>query len=138
MPWVPELFSAPVLDRWLEQRRRDTIVDVPYFDGLMTGELDALIGSFAGEPELHHPVRGRIKGRRAFAAYVADTAAWFAERNVSVEEVERVVAEQRGFEEVVPTSTVPTVEWRFRSRSSRTTDRGGDSTNCGSTTAATR
>jgi hypothetical protein len=98
---VPELFSAPVLDRWLEQRRRDTIVDVPYFDGLMTGELDALIGSFAGEPELHHPVRGRIKGRRAFAAYVADTAAWFAERNVSVEEVERVVAEQRGFEEVV-------------------------------------
>ncbi len=28
---------------------------MPFFDGLMTEELDALIGSFAGEPELHHP-----------------------------------------------------------------------------------
>jgi hypothetical protein len=41
----------------------------------MTGETAALIDSFAGEPELHHPVRGRIKGARAFAGYVADTNA---------------------------------------------------------------
>jgi SnoaL-like domain len=101
MPWVPEAFSAPVLERWLEQRREDRIATVPYFDGLLAGELDALLDSFAGEPELHHPVRGRIKGERAFATYVADTNAWVAERNVTVGDVERVVTEARGFEEVV-------------------------------------
>jgi SnoaL-like protein len=101
MPWVPELFSAPVLEQWLEQRRREHIVDVPYFDGLLSGELDALIGSFSGEPELYHPVRGRIKGTRAFTAYVADTNAWLKQSNATIEDVTRVVTEQRGFEEVI-------------------------------------
>jgi hypothetical protein len=101
MPWVPELFSAPVLERWLERRREQQVVDVPFFDGLLSGELDALVGSFAGEPELYHPVRGRIRGTRAFEAYVAETTAWIAERNVAVEDVARVVTERRGFEEVV-------------------------------------
>jgi hypothetical protein len=27
-----------------------------------SGETDALVRSFAGEPELHHPIRGRVKG----------------------------------------------------------------------------
>ena len=45
---------------------------VPYFDGLMAGELDALVGSFAGEPELRRPVRGRIRGKRAFAEFVTE------------------------------------------------------------------
>ena len=26
---------------------------MPFFDGLLAGEFDALFGSFAGEPELH-------------------------------------------------------------------------------------
>jgi hypothetical protein len=39
----------------------------------MAGELDALVESFAGEPELHHPVRGRIRGTRAFEAFVTET-----------------------------------------------------------------
>ncbi len=67
----------------------------------MTGETGALIESFAGEPELHHPVRGRIKGARAFEAFVAETNHWLAQQNVSVEDVERVVTDPRGFEEVV-------------------------------------
>jgi SnoaL-like protein len=100
MPWVPELFSAPVLEGWLAKRRKP-VRRMPYFDGLLTGELDPLVQSFAGEPELHHPVRGRIKGRRAFEAYVADTNAWLSERNASIENVERILAEGRGFEEVV-------------------------------------
>jgi hypothetical protein len=33
-------------------------------------QTDALIQSFASEPELHHPVGGRIKGARAFNEYV--------------------------------------------------------------------
>src|SRR5918995_1237162 len=101
MPWIPELFSEPVLQRFLDKQQRDTIVDVPFFDGLIAGETDALVGSFAGEPEVHHPVRGRIKGVKAFTAFVAEMSAWFADRNVEVEDVERVVLSARGFEEVL-------------------------------------
>jgi hypothetical protein len=74
---------------------------VRYFDGLMAGELDPLIGSFAGEPELHHPVRGRIKGARAFEAYFDEMQAMFRQRIVSVEDVDRVVVNRHGFEEAV-------------------------------------
>jgi hypothetical protein len=100
MPWLPELFSAPVLEQFEEKQQRE-VIDVPYFDGLMSGELGALIDSFAGEPLLQHPVRGRISGVRAFEAFVAETNEWLARRNVAVAEVERVVMERNGFEEVV-------------------------------------
>ncbi len=62
MPWVPEMFSAPVVQRLLDQRRQDEVVSMGFFEGLMADEPDALIASFAGEPELHDPMRGRIKG----------------------------------------------------------------------------
>jgi hypothetical protein len=101
VPWLPELFSAPVLQRILDERRHERLAAVPYFDGLMTGEIDALIGSFAGEPELHHPVRGRIKGASAFGRFVADTQTWLAERHVTVEDVNFIVTPRRGIEEVV-------------------------------------
>ena len=101
MPWAPELFSAPVLADILERRRRERLLAVPFFDGLRTGETEALAGSFVGEPELHHPVRGRIKGASAFERYVADTATWIAERNVTVEDVNFVMTPLRGVEEVV-------------------------------------
>jgi SnoaL-like domain len=101
MPWVPELFSAPVRARLEAERRREKLVTVPYFAGLMAGEIDALIHSFAGEPELHHPVRGRVKGARAFAAYVAETNAWLEERNVSIEDVDHIITGHRSIGEVV-------------------------------------
>jgi hypothetical protein len=100
MPWVPELFSAPALAK-LEEERRHKLEIVPYFAGLLAGEPDALVKSFAGEPELHHPRRGRIKGKRAFEAFVAETTAWIAEFNISIEDIEHAVTERRGFEEVV-------------------------------------
>ena len=100
MPWLPELFSAPALEQ-LEEKRTQELVTVRYFDGLMTGELDPLIGSFAGEPELHHPVRGRIKGARAFEAYFDEMQAMFRQRIVAVDDVDRVVVKRRGFEETV-------------------------------------
>lgn len=101
MPWVPELFSASVLERLKKDGRWDEVGTVPYFEGLMAGEPDALIKSFAGEPELHHPVRGRIKGARAFEAFVTEMNVWIQQRHVSVEHVERVVTERRGIGEVV-------------------------------------
>lgn len=100
MPWAPELFSAPALARLEEQTHRK-LVTVPYFEGLLTGELDALIGSFAGAPEVHHPVRGRIKGARAFEAFMNETNAWLHRNRVAVEEVEHVAIERAGFGEFV-------------------------------------
>src|SRR5947199_3379761 len=100
MPWAPELFSAPALAR-LEEKRRQKLVVVQYFDGLMTGELGPLIGSFAGEPELHHPIRGRIRGARAFETYFDEMQAMFRRRIASVEDVDRALVKGHGFEETI-------------------------------------
>ena len=101
MPWLPELFSAPVLQQFLDKRRRDKLVAVPYFDGLMAGDPGPLVESFAGEPEVHDPMRGRIKGVAAFTAFVTETSAWLQQHRASVEDVEHVILERRGSEEVV-------------------------------------
>jgi hypothetical protein len=100
MPFIPELFSFPALAR-IEERRHERLTAVPFFDGLMTGEIDALIGSFAGEPEVHQPVSGRIRGASAFARFVSDTTGWMAERGVSVEDVDSILTSSRGVEEFV-------------------------------------
>jgi len=100
MPWLPELFSLPALEQ-LEEKQQGEVVNVPYFDGLLVGEIDALIESFAGEPQLHHPLRGRVKGERAFRDFVSETSEWLERRNASIKDVERVVTKQRGFEEAV-------------------------------------
>jgi hypothetical protein len=100
MPWAPELFSTSALQR-IQGTSEHEFGEVPFFDGLMTGEFDALVGSFAGVPELHHPVRGRVKGVRAFRVYVTDTNEWLSERNASIEHVENVVVGRRGFGEAI-------------------------------------
>jgi len=74
---------------------------VPYYAGLLTGETDALIGSFAGEPELHDPIRGRVKGGRAFASYATEVKRWLEQLNVSIQHVDHVVAAHLGVEEDV-------------------------------------
>jgi hypothetical protein len=101
VPWMPELFSAPVRQRLLDQRRTEHLTSVRYFEGLLAGEIDALVGSFAGEPVLHDPRRGRIRGARAFADFVTETNAGLAARDVSVEEVGLLLTPERGVEEVV-------------------------------------
>jgi SnoaL-like domain len=101
VPWLPELFSQPVLERVLERRREDGAPIVPYFQGLMAGDLGALVGSFAGEPEIHYPVRGRVKGVRAFESYVGRTIQWITGRNGTVENVELLVTPRRSVEEVI-------------------------------------
>jgi hypothetical protein len=101
VPFPPELFSTPALQRILDKYRRERLRSVPFFDGLMTGEIDALLESFSGVPEVHHPVRGRIKGENAFRRFVTDTTSWLAERNVEVESVNFLLTQPRGVEEVV-------------------------------------
>ena len=104
MPWMPELFSAPVLERVLHQAADARVAaPVSYFAGVTSGETEALVGSFAGEPELHHPIRGRIKGRRAFERFVTETNAWLVERKAVGGAVERIITPRRAVEEAVLT-----------------------------------
>jgi len=67
----------------------------------MAGEPNALAKSFAAIPEVYVPVRGRVEGKRAFEAFVSETSEWLRQHNASVEEVDHVIAERQGFEEVV-------------------------------------
>jgi hypothetical protein len=108
MPWLPELFSAPVVER-IQRRAADerAAQPVPFFEGIQSGETDALTGSFAGEPELHHPVRGRVQGLGAFARFIADTNAWLTASNVVTNCLERIITPSRGIEETVLTLDAP-------------------------------
>jgi hypothetical protein len=104
MPWYPDLFSAQLLERI----RRDAAgarasEPVPYFQGVVSGETEALVGSFAGQPELHHPVRGRVRGRPAFERFVTEINAWLNERNAVFGDVERILTPQRTVEQTVMT-----------------------------------
>ena len=105
MPWLPELFSGPALERIYDRAAADAraAAPVPYFAGVTSGETEALVQSFAGEPELHHPVRGRVKGRRAFERFVTETNAWLTARNAVVGHVDRIITPRRGIEETVLT-----------------------------------
>jgi len=101
MPWIPELFTASALARIWEDDRRRRLEVVPFFPGVMTGETAALVESFAGEPEVHHPVRGRVKGVAAFERFIAETRAWLEERAASVTDVDFVLTPRCGVEELV-------------------------------------
>jgi hypothetical protein len=101
MPWIPELFSAPVLERLQEKWELERLDAVPYYDGLMSGEHGALIGSFAAEPVLHDPRRGRIIGVQAFDAYITELGSWLSHHNMSFDPIDHVFTGPRGFEEVV-------------------------------------
>jgi hypothetical protein len=99
--WAPELFSASALERVQRHYELEELDAVPYYAGLMTGERDALIQSFAGVPILHDPLRGRIIGVPAFTAYVDRLVAWLTERDMRFEPIAHASSGPRGFEEVV-------------------------------------
>jgi SnoaL-like domain len=101
MPWLPELFTAPALARIWEDERRRRLELVPFFAGVMTGETGALVESFAGAPELHHPARGRVKGVAAFERFVSEMRTWLAEHSATAEDVDFVLTPGRGVEELI-------------------------------------
>jgi hypothetical protein len=101
VPWTPEHFSAPALQQILDKYRQERLRAVPFFDGLMSGEVEALVASFAGVPEVHHPVLGPIEGEDAFRRFAGEMAAWLRGRHVEVEDVDVLVTDPRGVEEVV-------------------------------------
>jgi hypothetical protein len=98
---MPEFFTAPVLQKVLDERRAEDRAAVPYFEGFLTGEPPALVESFAGEPLLYDPRRGRVQGVRAFMDFYTRMSDWLLARNVTIEHVDRVSGRSGGFEEVV-------------------------------------
>lgn len=85
----------------MEEKRQRKLAAVPFFDGLMAGEPDALVESFAGVPEVHDPVRGRVQGARAFRAFASEMSSWLRRHNFAVEELDHAITERHGFEEVI-------------------------------------
>ena len=121
MPWAPELFSAPALAAIWRTTSGTPLGSVPYFDGLMAGEPDALVESFAGEPELHDPVRGRIRGSAAFEAFVTETERGSSSATPRSSDVEHVIARaSAASRRSCSTSTATAAGSSFRSRSSPT------------------
>ncbi len=102
MPWMPEVFTAPIADaRRAEGEAMHTNDAVPYYEGIMANEPDALIRSFAGEPRVNDPRVGYVEGRRELRAFVSGTVDWLGERDAVVENVALTRTQSRTVEEAV-------------------------------------
>ncbi len=76
MPWMPEVFTAPIAEARREQDAASANDTVPYHEGTMANRPEALIRSFAGQPRVNDPHVGHVEGTREFRAFVNGTADW--------------------------------------------------------------
>jgi hypothetical protein len=101
LPWMPEAFTAPIA----EARRAEDVARVndaiAYYEGVLAGEPDALIRSFAGQPRVDDPRAGHIEGAEELRTFVSETANWLRERDAVVENVALTLTQSRTVEEVV-------------------------------------
>ncbi len=101
MPWMPEVFSAPIAEA-IRHREAESANDaVAYYEGIMADQPEALVRSFAGEPVLDDPRVGLVQGTRPLRAFVNGTADWLRERDAVVENVALARTQARTVEEVV-------------------------------------
>lgn len=102
MPWMPEVFTAPIAEARRaegEARANDAIA---YYEGILAGEPNALVRSFAaGQPRVNDPRVGHVEGVRELRAFVSGTAEWLRERDAVVENVALTRTQTRTVEEVV-------------------------------------
>jgi hypothetical protein len=104
MPWMPEGFTAPIAEakRAREAGAEGANAAVPYYEGILADEPDALVRSFAArQPVLDDPRVGRVEGTRELRAFVTGTAEWLRERDAVVENVTLTRTPARTVEEVV-------------------------------------
>jgi hypothetical protein len=107
MPWMPEVFTAPLAEaRHVEARREEDAASVndavAYYEGIMANEPEALVRSFAArQPVLDDPRVGYVEGARELRAFVNGTADWLRERDAVVENVALTRTPTRTVEEVV-------------------------------------
>jgi hypothetical protein len=102
MPWMPEVFTAPIAEARRAEGEAPSNDAIAYYEGILAEEPDALIRSFAREqPVLDDPRVGRLEGAGAFSAFVADQVTWLRERDAVVENVALTRTQIRTVEEVV-------------------------------------
>jgi hypothetical protein len=104
MPWMPEVFTAPIAEARRAQAEEATSTNdaVPYYEGIMADEPDALVRSFAaGQPVLDDPRVRHIEGAMALRDFAIGTAEWLRERDAVVENVALTRTPARTVEEVV-------------------------------------
>ena len=106
MPWMPEMFAAPLAgDRRVETRREEDAARandaIAYYEGILAEEPEALVGSFAGQPRVNDPRVGYVEGARQLRAFVSGTVDWLRERDAVVENVALTRTQTRAVEEVV-------------------------------------
>ena len=84
MPWMPEVFTAPIAAarRAQEAEATSTNDTVPYYEGILADEPEALVSSFAArQPVLDDPRVGHVEGTRELRAFASGTAEWLRERD---------------------------------------------------------
>ena len=101
MPWMPEVFTAPIAEALRAQEPARANDAIAYYEGFMAEEPGALIRSFAGEPRVNDPRVGYVEGDREFRAFAMGTAEWLRERDAVVENVALTRTPTRTVEEVV-------------------------------------
>ena len=101
MPWMPEVFTAPIADTRREQDAPSANDAVPYYEGIMANQPDALVRSFAAQPVVDDPRVGYVEGARRLRAFVTGTAEWLRERDAVVDNVALTRTPTRTVEEVV-------------------------------------
>jgi hypothetical protein len=99
--WMPEVFTAAIADAWHAQQAARANDAVPYYEGIMANQPEALIRSFAGQPRVNDPRVGHVEGKRELRAFVSGTADWLRGRDAVVENVALTRTQSRTVEEVV-------------------------------------
>jgi SnoaL-like domain len=101
MPWMPEVFTSPIVEAPRAEAAARANDAIAYYEGIMAEEPDALVRSFAGLPRVSDPRLGHVEGTRELRAFVTGTVDWLRERDVVVENVALTRSQTRTVEEVV-------------------------------------
>jgi hypothetical protein len=98
---MPEVFTTPIAESLRAGEAAPTNDAIPYYEGIMANDPDALIRSFAGEPRVNDPRVGHVEGAKELRAFVSGTADWLRERDAVVENEALTLTTTRTVEEVV-------------------------------------
>src|SRR5215217_4603072 len=101
MPWMPEVFTAPIAEARRVDGEAPSNDAIAYYEGILAGQPDALVRSFAGQPRVNDPRVGHVEGEEELRAFISDTAEWLRERDAVVENVALTRTQTRKVEEVV-------------------------------------
>lgn len=110
MPWMPEVFNAPIAEaRRAQEEVAPTNDAVPYYEGIMADEPDALVRSFAGEPAMDDPRFGWVEGAKGLQYFVSKMADWLRERDAVVKNVALTRTQARTVAEPKPPTPPVTI-----------------------------